>query len=189
VSIDLQYIAVESPRKVGDTYSPDMLPDHKGPYFSHEKSRLVQRQIKDENGNFIAPHELGTLFSAQVSLSTYINKDHNPRFMDSKVSFRIYTLTFNSPKDRCITSMSRNSLSQSWTRVMVLHGTLPLRSSLLPCPRHLPNEPVTPQLIAPSTAFPRPKKLARLRNSLLLHLFLPSNNWPIIRYFLMYIVL
>ncbi|KAJ7841933.1 hypothetical protein B0H14DRAFT_3869057 [Mycena olivaceomarginata] len=77
--------SAESPRKVGDTYSPDMLPDHKGPYFSHEKSRLVQRQIKDENGNFIAPHELGTLFSAQVSLSTYINKDHNPRFMDSKV--------------------------------------------------------------------------------------------------------
>ncbi|KAJ7866004.1 hypothetical protein B0H14DRAFT_3133234 [Mycena olivaceomarginata] len=83
--------SVESPRKVGDTYSPDMLPDHKGPYFSHEKSRLVQRQIKDENGNLIAPHELygklteGTLFSAQVSLSTYINKDHNPRFMDSKV--------------------------------------------------------------------------------------------------------
>ncbi|KAF7372262.1 ATP-dependent DNA helicase [Mycena venus] len=80
-----------STRKVGDTYSPDMLPDHKGPYFSHEKSRLVQRQIKDENGNLIAPHELyvklteGTLFSAQVSLSTYINKDHNPRFMDSKV--------------------------------------------------------------------------------------------------------
>ncbi|KAJ7857944.1 hypothetical protein B0H14DRAFT_2578114 [Mycena olivaceomarginata] len=27
----------------------------------------------------------GTLFSAQVSLSTYINKDYNPRFMDSKV--------------------------------------------------------------------------------------------------------
>ncbi|KAJ7865049.1 hypothetical protein B0H14DRAFT_2574175 [Mycena olivaceomarginata] len=71
-----------SARKVGDTYSPDMLPDHKVPYFSHEKSRLVQRQFKDENGNLIAPHELygklteGTLFSAQ---------DHNPRFMDSKV--------------------------------------------------------------------------------------------------------
>ncbi|KAJ7826790.1 hypothetical protein B0H14DRAFT_2595642 [Mycena olivaceomarginata] len=66
-----------SARKVGDTYSPDMLPDHKVPYFSHEKSRLVQRQFKDENGNLIAPHELygklteGTLFSAQVSLSTY----------------------------------------------------------------------------------------------------------------------
>jgi hypothetical protein len=54
-----------------------MLPDHKVPYFSHEKSRLVQRQFKDENGNLIAPHELygklteGALFSAQVSLSTY----------------------------------------------------------------------------------------------------------------------
>jgi hypothetical protein len=94
-----------------------MLPDHKGSYFSHEKSRLVQRQIKDENGNLIAPHELygnlteGTPFSAQVSMSTYINKDHNPRFMDSKVSLRIYTSTFNLLKDRCTMSMSRSSRS------------------------------------------------------------------------------
>ncbi|KAJ7330809.1 hypothetical protein DFH08DRAFT_814896 [Mycena albidolilacea] len=78
----IQFIAAGSARKFGDTYSPDMLPDHKVPYFPHEKSRLVQRQFKDENGNLIAPHELsgklteGTLFSAQ---------DHNPRFMDSKV--------------------------------------------------------------------------------------------------------
>ncbi|KAJ7336979.1 hypothetical protein DFH08DRAFT_813275 [Mycena albidolilacea] len=46
---------------------------------------------KVQTGNLIAPHELygnlteGTLFAAQVSLSTYINKDHNPWFMDSKV--------------------------------------------------------------------------------------------------------
>ncbi|KAJ7307886.1 hypothetical protein DFH08DRAFT_823969 [Mycena albidolilacea] len=78
----IRFIAAGSARKVSDTYSPDMLPDHKVPYFSHEKSRLVQRQFKDENGNLIAPHELygklteGTLFSAQ---------DHNPRFMDFKV--------------------------------------------------------------------------------------------------------
>ncbi|KAJ7721685.1 hypothetical protein B0H14DRAFT_3520579 [Mycena olivaceomarginata] len=69
-----------SARKVSAMYSPDMLPNHKGPYFSHEKSRLVQHQIKDEKGNLIVPCELcgklteGTLFSAQVSLLTYINK-------------------------------------------------------------------------------------------------------------------
>ncbi|KAJ7674295.1 hypothetical protein B0H17DRAFT_1208103 [Mycena rosella] len=78
-------------RKVGDTYSPDMLPDHKGSYFAHDKAKLVQRPYKDEDGFLIAPHELysklteGTLFSAQISLSTYIIKDRNPRFMDSKI--------------------------------------------------------------------------------------------------------
>ncbi|KAJ6556236.1 hypothetical protein B0H19DRAFT_1152234 [Mycena capillaripes] len=78
-------------RKVGDTYSPDMLPDHRGSYFAHDKAKLVQRAYKDEDGNLIAPHELysklteGTLFSAQISLSTYIIKDNNPKFMDSKV--------------------------------------------------------------------------------------------------------
>ncbi|KAJ6603088.1 hypothetical protein B0H10DRAFT_2229932 [Mycena sp. CBHHK59/15] len=45
----------------------------------------------NKNGMLIAPHELyvklteGTLFSAQVSLPTYINKDRNPRFLDSEV--------------------------------------------------------------------------------------------------------
>ncbi|KAF7378322.1 ATP-dependent DNA helicase [Mycena sanguinolenta] len=70
-----------SARQVGDTYSPDMLPDHQGPYFSHQNARLVQRQIKDEDGQLIALHELyeklveGTLFSAQITLSTYIIKE------------------------------------------------------------------------------------------------------------------
>ncbi|KAJ7321292.1 hypothetical protein DFH08DRAFT_818660 [Mycena albidolilacea] len=46
---------------------------------------------KSRTRNLIAPQDLygkltkGTLFSAQVSLSTYINKEHNPRVMDSKV--------------------------------------------------------------------------------------------------------
>ncbi|KAJ7793362.1 hypothetical protein B0H14DRAFT_149719 [Mycena olivaceomarginata] len=47
-----------SGREVGDTYSPDILPDHQAPYFAHEKSVLVQCQIKDKNGMLIAPHEL-----------------------------------------------------------------------------------------------------------------------------------
>lgn len=70
-----------------------MLSDHKGAYFSHEKAKLVQRPYKDEDGHLIAPHELysklteGTLFSAQISLSTYVMKDKNPKFLDSKVRY------------------------------------------------------------------------------------------------------
>jgi hypothetical protein len=44
--------------QVGDTYSSDMLPHHKPPYFAHEKSVLVQHQIKDKNGMLITPPEL-----------------------------------------------------------------------------------------------------------------------------------
>lgn len=69
-----------------------MFPDHKGSYFAHNKAKLVQRPYKDEDGNLIAPYELysklteGTLFSAQISLSTYIIKEKpNSKFMDSKV--------------------------------------------------------------------------------------------------------
>ncbi|KAJ6486447.1 hypothetical protein C8R47DRAFT_523139 [Mycena vitilis] len=78
-------------RKVGDTYPPDMLPDHKGDYFAHNKAKLVQRAYRDEDGNLIAPHELysalteGTLFSAQVSLSLYVIPEKNPKFRDSKI--------------------------------------------------------------------------------------------------------
>ncbi|KAJ7475565.1 hypothetical protein B0H11DRAFT_2194937 [Mycena galericulata] len=79
-------------RQVGDTYPPDMLPDHKGSYFAHAKAKLVQRPYKDEDGHLIAPHELyeklteGTLFSAQVSLLTYIIKEKgNSKFLDSKI--------------------------------------------------------------------------------------------------------
>ncbi|KAJ7828156.1 hypothetical protein B0H14DRAFT_3466534 [Mycena olivaceomarginata] len=60
-------------RKVGDTYLPDMLPDHKGEYFAHEKAKLVQ------------PTE-GTLFSVQVSLSMYVMKaPMGTKLKDSKI--------------------------------------------------------------------------------------------------------
>ncbi|KAJ6564288.1 hypothetical protein B0H19DRAFT_1067862 [Mycena capillaripes] len=77
-------------RKVGNTYSSDMLPDHRGS-FAHDEAKLVQHAYKDEDGNLIGPHEFyskiteGALFLAQISLSTYIIKDNNPKFMDSKV--------------------------------------------------------------------------------------------------------
>jgi hypothetical protein len=77
-------------RKVGDTYPPDALPDHRGPYFAHQQSKLVQRDYRDVDGELIAPHELyeklteGTLFSAQVTLHTYIF-DAKPPQRRSKV--------------------------------------------------------------------------------------------------------
>ncbi|KAJ6627743.1 hypothetical protein B0H10DRAFT_2210259 [Mycena sp. CBHHK59/15] len=77
-------------RKVGDTYSPNLPSDHKGPYFAHDKAKLVQRHYKDEDGNLIAPHKLyeklteGTLFLAQISLATYVIKEKNPKWNDSK---------------------------------------------------------------------------------------------------------
>ncbi|KAJ7070331.1 hypothetical protein B0H15DRAFT_957720 [Mycena belliarum] len=61
-------------RKVGDTYPPALLSDHKGPYFAHEKAKLLYAALTE-----------GTLFSAQISLSTYVMKDKNPKFMDSKI--------------------------------------------------------------------------------------------------------
>ncbi|KAJ7492128.1 hypothetical protein FB451DRAFT_1551547 [Mycena latifolia] len=66
--------------KIGDTYDPNMLPDHRGPYFNHKISKLVQRNYQDLDGSLIAPHELyvklteGTLFSAQITLHTYISR-------------------------------------------------------------------------------------------------------------------
>ncbi|KAJ7833537.1 hypothetical protein B0H14DRAFT_3462676 [Mycena olivaceomarginata] len=65
-------------RKVGDRYSPDLLPDHQGPYFAHEKAKLVQRDYRDVDGTLIAPHELysklteGSLVLLTVSFATYL---------------------------------------------------------------------------------------------------------------------
>ncbi|KAF8124026.1 hypothetical protein K438DRAFT_1791939 [Mycena galopus ATCC 62051] len=65
-------------RKVGDHYPPDLLPDHQGPYFAHEKAKLVQRDYRDADGTLIAPHELysklteGTLVLLTVSFATYV---------------------------------------------------------------------------------------------------------------------
>ncbi|KAJ7776562.1 hypothetical protein DFH07DRAFT_798577 [Mycena maculata] len=81
-------------RKVGDAYDPDCLPDHRGPYFAHQKSKLIQRDYKDVDGDLIAPQEVygklteGTLFSAQITLHTYI-WDGNPGFPRNKI-YHIY---------------------------------------------------------------------------------------------------
>ncbi|KAJ6620931.1 hypothetical protein B0H10DRAFT_2188317 [Mycena sp. CBHHK59/15] len=52
------YPWVHAERKIGDTYDPDLLPDHRGSYFDHRVSKLVQRDHRDEDEKLIAPHEL-----------------------------------------------------------------------------------------------------------------------------------
>ncbi|KAJ7852202.1 hypothetical protein B0H14DRAFT_3450916 [Mycena olivaceomarginata] len=65
-------------RQIGDKYPPDCLPDHRDPYFAHDKAQLIQRDYRDLDGSLIAPHELyeklveGTLVLVTVSLVTYI---------------------------------------------------------------------------------------------------------------------
>ncbi|KAJ7846019.1 hypothetical protein B0H13DRAFT_2363294 [Mycena leptocephala] len=65
--------------------------DHKGTYFNHVKAVMPQRDYKDEDGNLIAPHEYYEklremiLVLAKVSMSFYIFKDKNPKFLDSKI--------------------------------------------------------------------------------------------------------
>ncbi|KAJ6605639.1 hypothetical protein B0H10DRAFT_2311697 [Mycena sp. CBHHK59/15] len=67
-------------RKIGDTYDPDLLPDHRGSYFDHRVSKLVQRDHRDEDEKLIVPHELysqlteGTLFCARIRFETFIFK-------------------------------------------------------------------------------------------------------------------
>ncbi|KAJ6485267.1 hypothetical protein DFH09DRAFT_1339789 [Mycena vulgaris] len=92
-NVEMETAAPSAPavhdRKIGDTYAPDMLPDHRGPYFAHEAAKLIQRDFRDENDNLIAPHELysklteGTLFGAQISFETFV-------FHESNFSSKIY---------------------------------------------------------------------------------------------------
>ncbi|KAJ6615716.1 hypothetical protein B0H10DRAFT_2435314 [Mycena sp. CBHHK59/15] len=83
-------------RKVGDHYPPDDLPDHRGPYFAHDKAKLVQRDYKDVDGNLIAPHELysklteGTLVLVTVSLVTYVITNQKSEKGEAKADRKVY---------------------------------------------------------------------------------------------------
>ncbi|KAJ6620214.1 hypothetical protein B0H10DRAFT_2360976 [Mycena sp. CBHHK59/15] len=77
--VDLEATQVAE-HKVSDHYPPDQLPNNKGPYFAHEKAKLIERDYKDVDGTLIAPHELysklteGTLVLLTVSLVMYVIK-------------------------------------------------------------------------------------------------------------------
>lgn len=89
-------------RQIGDTYPPEKLPDHQGPYFAHDKTKLVQRDYRDVDSSLIAPYELyeklteGTLVLVMLSFVTYVIKDQkNERgepLPDKKVSGRLLNL-------------------------------------------------------------------------------------------------
>lgn len=128
-------------RKVGDAYDPDCLPDHRGPYFAHQESKLIQRDYKDVDGDLIAPQEVygklteGTLFSAQITLHTYI-WDGNQGFPRNKVCLsRDYLILPTDPLSRSITSTSRGSRSS--TKGMPKRG-IHLFPSCPPPPRRVP---------------------------------------------------
>ncbi|KAJ7239736.1 hypothetical protein C8J57DRAFT_1528079 [Mycena rebaudengoi] len=54
---DVDMTASLTERRIGDTYDPNLLPDHRGPYFNHKDAKLIQRDIRDHDDTLIAPHE------------------------------------------------------------------------------------------------------------------------------------
>ncbi|KAJ6598804.1 hypothetical protein B0H10DRAFT_2231401 [Mycena sp. CBHHK59/15] len=86
-------------RQIGDTYPPDKLPDHQGPYFAHDRAKLVQCDYRDVDGvevGLIAPHELyeklteGTLVLVMISLATYVITDQKTAKGDPMADKKIY---------------------------------------------------------------------------------------------------
>jgi hypothetical protein len=91
-----------------------LLPDH----FDHQEAKLVQRNIKDEDGMLIAPHKLyeklteGTLFIALVSFQTFVFKEDYPHKTHFSYLLDFYILSNNILIfDRRITYTSNNSRS------------------------------------------------------------------------------
>ncbi|KAJ6623328.1 hypothetical protein B0H10DRAFT_1944047 [Mycena sp. CBHHK59/15] len=72
---------ISEKRKVGDTYPPSVLSDHRGPCFAHDKAVVTQCDYANVDRKLIAPAELystlveGTLVLVTVYFATYIMKD------------------------------------------------------------------------------------------------------------------
>ncbi|KAF7355816.1 ATP-dependent DNA helicase [Mycena venus] len=85
-------------RKIGDTYPPSVLPDHRGPCFAHDKAVVTQRDYVDADGNLIAPAELystlveGTLVLVTVYFATYIMKDQKNDRGEPQPDRKVYHL-------------------------------------------------------------------------------------------------
>ncbi|KAJ7713518.1 hypothetical protein B0H14DRAFT_3636041 [Mycena olivaceomarginata] len=128
-------------RKVGHRYSPDLLPDHQGPYFAHEKAKLVQRDYRDVDGTLIAPHELysklteGSLVLLTVSFATYLMA--NPGRKTRKVRKPFCFIALSNESIRYTTFLSIDSRSS--TMEMVTLGIHPFQRS--PNPLYSPATP------------------------------------------------
>ncbi|KAJ7101112.1 hypothetical protein C8R44DRAFT_988393 [Mycena epipterygia] len=85
-------------RKVGDTYPPSILSDHRGPCFAHDKAVVTQCDYADAEGNLIAPAELystlveGTLVLVTVYFATYIMKDQKNDRGEPQPDRKVYHL-------------------------------------------------------------------------------------------------
>lgn len=76
---------------VGAFYPPDLLPDHQGPYFQHNKSKLVQLDVCDIENDLVAPWNMynklqpGTLVLITMKLIIWIIKADLNGGRDKKV--------------------------------------------------------------------------------------------------------
>ncbi|KAJ7790320.1 hypothetical protein B0H14DRAFT_3161467 [Mycena olivaceomarginata] len=93
-------------RKVGDTYPPSVLSDHRGPCFAHDKAVVTQRDYTDAEGNLIAPAELystlveGTLVLVTVYFATYIMKDQKNDRGEPQPDRKVYHLIVDKLKPK-----------------------------------------------------------------------------------------
>ncbi|KAJ6622357.1 hypothetical protein B0H10DRAFT_2342263 [Mycena sp. CBHHK59/15] len=89
---------ISEKRKVGDTYPPSVLSDHRGPCFAHDKAVVTQRDYANVDGKLIAPAELystlveGTLVLVTVYFATYIMKDQKNDRGEPQPDRKVYHL-------------------------------------------------------------------------------------------------
>ncbi|KAJ7223642.1 hypothetical protein C8J57DRAFT_1253482 [Mycena rebaudengoi] len=78
-------------RKVEDVYSPNILPDHRGPYFVHKNAKVMQRDYLDKDDSLISPNEGDTVHGDNF-LGTFVTKEkQNPlKYHDNKI-YHVYT--------------------------------------------------------------------------------------------------
>ncbi|TFK58512.1 hypothetical protein BDN72DRAFT_865873, partial [Pluteus cervinus] len=64
--------------RLGALYDPSVLPDYKGDLFKHRRAKLVQHDVRDEEGKLVPPWEIysalrpGTVVLVMVTLHCYI---------------------------------------------------------------------------------------------------------------------
>ncbi|TFK59636.1 hypothetical protein BDN72DRAFT_780458 [Pluteus cervinus] len=64
--------------RIGALYDPSILPDYKGDLFKHRRAKLVQHDVRDEEGRLVPPWEIysalrpGTVVLIMVTLHCYI---------------------------------------------------------------------------------------------------------------------
>ncbi|KAJ7053049.1 hypothetical protein C8F01DRAFT_1261228 [Mycena amicta] len=65
-------------RRIGDMYPPRLLDEYQGPLLQLKEAKLVQRDLRDQDGSLIAPTEVheklaeGTLVLATVTMVTFV---------------------------------------------------------------------------------------------------------------------